>query len=75
MKKTHYFKSALLTMGLFIFQVGQAQVTVEANVPSTPGSDYVGWDNTTTVPLQIRHNGNQPKPLQGLRPQDPATVG
>lgn len=60
MKKTHYFRSAVLTTGLFILQVGQAQVTVEANVPFSPSFDYVGWDNTTTVPLMIRHNGNQP---------------
>jgi len=33
---------------------------VDSNTPNAPGSDYVGWDNATTVPLMIRHNANQP---------------
>lgn len=47
-------------MGLFILQKGQAQVSTPFNNPGSPGTDYVGWDNTTTVPLQIRHDANQP---------------
>ncbi|MBX2980513.1 MAG: tail fiber domain-containing protein [Flavobacteriales bacterium] len=37
-----------------------AQTSVLGNNPGTPGTDYVGWDNSTTVPLMIRHNANQP---------------
>ncbi|MCO5274467.1 MAG: tail fiber domain-containing protein [Flavobacteriales bacterium] len=60
MKAKVFFRPALLAMGLFIFQNGQAQVSTPFNNPSLPGSDYVGWDNTTTVPLQIRHDGIYP---------------
>jgi hypothetical protein len=50
----------MLAMGLFMIQNGQAQVSTPNNFPGTPGSDYVGWDNTTTVPLMVRHDGNYP---------------
>ncbi len=29
------------------------------NRPNIAGNDYVGWDNTVNVPLEIRHNANQ----------------
>jgi len=37
-----------------------AQTSVLGNTPTSPGTDYVGWDNSTTVPLMIRHDANQP---------------
>jgi hypothetical protein len=50
----------MLAMALFVMQSGQAQVSIEQNFPASPGTDYVGWDNSTTVPLMIRHDANQP---------------
>jgi hypothetical protein len=60
MRTKAFFHPAMLAMGLFAFQNGQAQVSIESNSPVFPGTDYVGWDNTTNVPLMIRHDANQP---------------
>jgi hypothetical protein len=60
MKRKIFFRPAMLAMALFVMQNGQAQVSVEQNWPLNPGTDYVGWDNTTTVPLMVRHDANQP---------------
>ncbi len=39
----------------------QAQVTQLGNFPGTLlPPDYVGWNGSTTIPLEVRHNGNQP---------------
>lgn len=59
MKTKNFSRPALLAMGLLVLQSGQAQVSVGQNNPLAPGSNYVGWDNNTTVPLQIRHENNQ----------------
>lgn len=59
MEKRVIFRPALLAAALFILQCGQGQVTIEQNWPANPGFDYVGWDNTTNVPLMIRHDNNQ----------------
>ncbi len=60
MERNEVFRSALLAMAVFVLVNGQAQVSVDQNSPIFPGTDYVGWDNNTTVPLMVRHNGNQP---------------
>ena len=60
MERNEVFRSAMLVMALFTLVNGQAQVSVGANTPAIPGQDYVGWDNTTTVPLMVRHDNNQP---------------
>ena len=38
------------------------RVGAQATVPGTSGGvgDYSGWDGGTTIPLEVRHNGNQP---------------
>ena len=59
MKRKEVFRSVMLAMSLFVMQSGQAQVSVAQNWPLNPGIDYVGWDNTTNVPLMIRHDNNQ----------------
>ena len=50
----------MMALALLAMQTGQAQVSVQQNNPITPGTDYVGWDNTTTVPLEVRHDGPYP---------------
>jgi hypothetical protein len=60
MERKEIFRSAMLAIAMFVLVYGQAQVTIEQNFPANPGQDYVGWDNTTTVPLMIRHDANQP---------------
>ena len=52
-------RSAVLAMGLYLFQSGYGQVSTPNNVPFNVGTDYVGWNGGTTVPLMVRHNGNQ----------------
>ena len=36
-----------------------AQTSVLGNSPLSPGLDFLGWDNSTMVPLMIRHDNNQ----------------
>ncbi|HRF82287.1 MAG TPA: tail fiber domain-containing protein [Flavobacteriales bacterium] len=56
MEKGKVFRSALLALSLFVMQNGRSQVSTPFNVPTSPGTDYVGWNNSTTVPLEIRHD-------------------
>ena len=57
--KTKRLMSLAFAMG--ILHVVQAQVSIESNFPfSTSPPDYVGWNGSTTIPLEVRHNGNQP---------------
>src|SRR5690606_37467963 len=61
MKENRSFRSVMLAVAILILQHGWAQVSVDQNSPLNPGADYVGWDNSTTVPLMIRHDaGDQP---------------
>ncbi len=60
MKTRMNFRLVLLAAALLVYINSEAQVTVPFNNPGTPGADYVGWNGSTTVPLMIRHNGNQP---------------
>lgn len=59
MKTKRILRSAVLAIGLFIFQSGNGQVSTTNNFPFAPGTDYVGWDGNTNVPLMVRHNNNQ----------------
>lgn len=51
-----------IAMAACMLALGEAyaQTSVLGNTPTSPGTDYVGWDNSTTVPLIIRHDANQP---------------
>ena len=60
MKTRMNFRLVLLAAALLVYINSEAQVTVPFNNPGTPGADYVGWNGSTTVPVMIRHNGNQP---------------
>jgi hypothetical protein len=61
MKTRMSCRPVLLAVALLIYINGEAQVSVPQNSPSNPGVDYVGWDNNTGVPLEIRHDaGDQP---------------
>lgn len=60
MKAKKFLRPVALAISLLAFGYGQAQVSIDSNSPGFPGSDYVGWDATTTVPLMVRHNANQP---------------
>jgi hypothetical protein len=59
MKTRMSFRPVLLAAALLVYINSEAQVSVPQNSPSNPGVDYVGWDNNTGVPLEIRHNANQ----------------
>ena len=43
---------------LFVISMhSNAQVTTTSNVPAA-GTDYVGWNNTATIPLRIKNDAN-----------------
>jgi hypothetical protein len=37
-----------------------AQVTFEGNDATAPPGSFVGWDNSVSDPLEVRHDGNRP---------------
>jgi hypothetical protein len=55
MKKT--VQKISLIIGLLVTTQANAQVSVANNAAG--GGNYVGWNNTVGVPLQIRHNADQ----------------
>ena len=52
-----FLAHALCGVCLLTAQRVGAQATVPGNLGG-PG-DYAGWNGTTTIPLEVRHNGNQ----------------
>ena len=56
MKRRMNFRPVLLAAALLIFVNGEAQVTIQQNNPSTPNTEYVGWDATTQEALEIRQD-------------------
>lgn len=60
MRAKKILRSSILAAFMLTLGYAHAQVSVLGHVPTTPGTDYVGWDNTTNVPLMVRHNNNQP---------------
>jgi hypothetical protein len=64
MKNTNSYLFALSIL-LCSFQSGFCQSTSTGflgfpNRPINPGTDYLGWDNTVAVPLEIKHENNRP---------------
>lgn len=48
-------------IGALLLAPLQAQISSLGNLPSSLiPPDYVGWNGATTIPLEVRHNGNQP---------------
>ena len=58
MKTLNSIRPLILATGLLATCVGQAQVTWLGNNSSS--GDYVGCDNTSPFPLEMRQNDNQP---------------
>lgn len=61
MKTKSLKRSLAFAIGLMLVLPLWAQVSTPFNIPGTlTPPDYVGWDGSTTIPLEIRHNGNEP---------------
>ncbi|MBL7950820.1 MAG: hypothetical protein JNM62_03810, partial [Flavobacteriales bacterium] len=57
--RTHkWIRPLIVAVGLAGFSRTYGQTTVLGNAGGL--GDYTGWDSGTTLPLDIRHNGNQP---------------
>src|SRR5690554_5057891 len=52
-------KTGSIIIGMLIAAEVNAQVSQLNNGPASPGN-YLGWNGGTTIPLEIRHNANQP---------------
>src|SRR5689334_24908607 len=50
-----FFLISLIPLTLF-GQATSGGVASTPNQPNNPGTDYLGWDNTVTVPLMIKTN-------------------
>ncbi len=58
MKTLRTIRPLMAAFALLATFVGQAQVSVATN--NSGGTDYVGCDNSSPFPLEIRQNDNQP---------------
>jgi hypothetical protein len=64
MKKHNFLYMAALCIAMLCnINIAHSQSTSAGaagtpNEPNAPGTDYVGWDNTVTVPLEIKHEAD-----------------
>ena len=49
----------ILSLNKTFGQASSAGLTGFPNAPNTAGVDYLGWDNTVGVPLDIKHENSQ----------------
>jgi hypothetical protein len=58
MKKNRIILTMIIGMIIFVSTKVNGQVSVPNNIAG--GTNYLGWDNTVNVPLNIKHEANRP---------------